>query len=503
MSVRELKRIEVFARVKAGTLKVKDAAVLLGVCERQAKRLWRTYRRRGPAGLRHKSAGRRSNRAKPKAWRRTVVGLYRQKYAGHADRGEAPFGPTLAAEHLSADDDTPVDPETLRRLLIAEGLWTRQRKGVVHRQRRERKAHFGELVQIDGSFHAWLEGRGPRGCLIQAVDDATGTADGRLSEQETTWAAARVLRMWVERYGIPHALYTDWKNVYLREPTEAERASGTVPRTQFGRMCEKLGIRLIGANSPEAKGRVERSHGTSQDRLIKKLRLKGIRDHAAVNAYLARDYYPGHNARFARTPAAAEDFHCAIPRGLDLDEVFRLETEHTLGNDWVVRADNRFYQVERQSRYAPARSKVLVCAYRTDGWRSPTAGRSWASTKSRLPRRRSSCRRPAWPRRSGRAARRRTTPGGSATTRCRTGRRGGRRQPRAVEMAAGWTLHERASTPLWKSRAGRGIPTLPHAHDREPPQGTFLSREARGHFYRALTGAIPWLLLTSELTACV
>lgn len=363
MSVRELKRIEVFARVKAGTLKVKDAAVLLGVCERQAKRLWRTYRRRGPAGLRHKSAGRRSNRAKPKAWRRTVVGLYRQKYAGNADRGEAPFGPTLAAEHMSADDDTPVDPETLRRLLIAEGLWTRQRKGVVHRQRRERKAHFGELVQIDGSFHAWLEGRGPRGCLIQAVDDATSTADGRMSEQETTWAAARVLRMWVERYGIPHALYTDWKNVYLREPTEAERASGTVPRTQFGRMCETLGIRIIGANSPEAKGRVERSHGTSQDRLIKKLRLKGIRDHAAVNAYLARDYYPGHNARFARTPAAAEDFHCAIPRGLDLDEVFRLETEHTLGNDWVVRADNRFYQVERQSRYAPARSKVLVCAY--------------------------------------------------------------------------------------------------------------------------------------------
>jgi hypothetical protein len=250
----------------------------------------------------------------------------------------------------------------LRRLLIGEGLWTRKRTGVAHRQRRERKAHFGELVQLDGSFHAWLEGRGPRGCLIQAVDDATSTADGRMSEQETTWAAARVLRVWVERYGIPHALYTDWKNVYLREPTEAERAAGTVPRTQFGRMCEKLGVRIIGANSPEAKGRVERSHGTSQDRLIKKARLKGLRDHAALNAYLEREYYPGHNARFARTPPSAEDFHLPVPRGLNLDEVFRLETEHTLGNDWVVRADNRFYQVERQSRYAPARSKVLVCA---------------------------------------------------------------------------------------------------------------------------------------------
>jgi hypothetical protein len=363
MSVRELKRIEVFARVKAGTLKVKDAAVLLGVCERQAKRQWRKYRRQGPGALRHKSAGRRSNRRKPTAWRRRVIALYRRKYAGNAERGEAPFGPTLAAEHMRDDDGVAVDPETLRRLLIAEGLWTRKRRGVAHRQRRERKPHFGELVQLDGSFHDWLEGRGPRSCLIQAVDDATSTATGRMSEQETTWAAARVLRTWVERYGIPHALYTDWKNVYLREPTEAERAAGTAPRTQFGRMCEKLGVRIIGANSPEAKGRVERSHGTSQDRLIKKLRLKGIRDQAAVNAYLESDYYPGHNARFARTPAAVEDFHLPVPRGLQLDEVFRLETEHTIGNDWVVRDDNRFYQVERQSRYAPARSTVLVCEY--------------------------------------------------------------------------------------------------------------------------------------------
>jgi len=363
MSVRELKRIEVLARVKAGTLKVKDAAVLLGVCERQAKRLWRTYRRKGPGALRHQSVGRRSNRAKAPAWRRKVVALYRRKYAGNPKKGQEPFGPTLAAEHMGTDDQVPVHPETLRRLLITAGLWARQRKGVAHRQRRERKAHFGELVQLDGSFHDWLEERGPGGCLIQAIDDATSTAEGRISEQETIWAAARVLRAWIERYGLPHALYTDWKNVYLREPTQAERASGTVPRTQFGRMCDKLGVRIIGASSPQAKGRVERVHGTSQDRLVKKLRLKGICDHAAANAFLAETYYPGHNARFARRPAAEEDFHLPVPRGLDLDEVVRLETEHTLGNDWVVRADNRFYQVERQSRYAPARSKVLVCEY--------------------------------------------------------------------------------------------------------------------------------------------
>ena len=363
MSVRELKRIEVLARVKARTLKVKDAAVLLGVCERQAKRLWRRYRREGPAGLRHKSAGRRSNRAKSKAWRRQVVALYRRKYAGNPAEDQEPFGPTLAAEHMDEDDGLAVDPETLRRLLIAAGLWTRKRKGVAHRQRRERKAHVGELVQLDGSFHDWLEGRGPRGCVIQAVDDATSTTAGRMSDHETIWAAARVLRGWIEQYGIPHALYTDWKNVYVREPTEAERAAGRVPRTHFGRMCDKLGIRIIGASSPQAKGRVERSHGTSQDRLIKKLRLKGIRDQAAVNAYLEREYYPGHNARFARAPASEDDYHLPVPRGLDLDDVFRLETEHTLGNDWVVRHDNRYFQVKRQSRYAPARSHVRVCEY--------------------------------------------------------------------------------------------------------------------------------------------
>ena len=164
MSVRELKRIEVLARVKAGALKVKDAAVLLGVCERHAKRLLCLYRRKGPAALRHQSVGRRSNRAKRTTWRRKVVKLYRRKYAGDVKRGEAPFGPTLASEHLHEEDGLEVHPETLRRWLLAEGLWARKRKGVRHRQRRERKAHFGELVQIDGSFHDWLERRGPRGC---------------------------------------------------------------------------------------------------------------------------------------------------------------------------------------------------------------------------------------------------------------------------------------------------------------------------------------------------
>ena len=151
-----------------------------------------------------------------------------------------------------------MDHETLRRWMLAEGLWSRQRKRKKHCQRRERKSHFGELVQLDGSFHDWLEERGPRGCLMDMVDDATSRTLARLGKEETIWAAVGVLRAWIEKYGVPRALYTDWKNVYKRKATPAEQLRGEVPVTQFGRMCQKLGIRIIAASSPQAKGRVER-----------------------------------------------------------------------------------------------------------------------------------------------------------------------------------------------------------------------------------------------------
>jgi hypothetical protein len=224
-----------------------------------------------------------------------------------------------------------------------------------------RKAHVGELLQLDGSFHAWLEDRGPVGCLMDLVDDATGRSVLEFSAEETTWAAVSVLRRWITTYGVPRCLYTDWKTVYLREPTEAERAAGTVPLTQFGRMCATLGIRIMGAHSPQAKGRVERQHGTHQDRLVKKLRRQGATTYVVANAYLETTYTAEHNRRFAIAPAAPEDFHLTVPRGLSLDRVFRLQEDRTISNDWVVRYDNRFFQLTRQSRYPPARSIVHVC----------------------------------------------------------------------------------------------------------------------------------------------
>jgi len=357
MSAKELTRVEVLARVKAGTLTVRSAAVLLDVGYRQAKRLVRRYRAGGAKSLRHGGVGRRSNHGRPVAERQRILALVRKKYSGPIGQR---FGPTLAAEHLASEDGVTVHHDTLRRWMLAAGLWSRARRQSAHRQRRARKAHFGELVQLDGSFHLWYETRAARGCLMNLVDDATGRTLARLGDEETIWAAVDVLRRWIEAYGVPLALYTDWKNVYVRVPTPDEAVAGTVPLTQFGRMCAALGIQIIAASSPQAKGRVERNHGTHQDRLVKKLRRLGIADAAAANTFLATTYLPEHNARFASAPRSAEDFHRRTPSRLTLDRTFQLEEARVLSNDWVIRYATRHFQVARQSHQAPARSTIQV-----------------------------------------------------------------------------------------------------------------------------------------------
>jgi hypothetical protein len=242
--------------------------------------------------------------------------------------------------------------------MLAEGLWSRARKRKPYLQRRERRAHFGELVQLDGSFHEWLEKRGPRACLMNMVDDATGTTLATFSAEETTWAAARILRQWIERYGVPRALYTDWKNVYKRKPTAKEELEGKVPVSQFGRMCARLGIEIIAAGSPQAKGRVERNHGTHQDRLVKKLRVKKISNYKKANEFLAA-YLTEHNARFTQPAANAADYHGRKPTTEQLRRIFRLEYERTVSNDWVIRQGGRWFQLER-NQHAPAQCKVTV-----------------------------------------------------------------------------------------------------------------------------------------------
>jgi hypothetical protein len=167
------------------------------------------------------------------------------------------------------------------------------------------------------------------------------------------------MRAWVEKYGIPRALYVDWKNVYHHPPSEKQKQQGINPISQFGRMCAKLGTELIGAHSPQAKGRVERSHGTHQDRLIKKMRLKKIGTYAAANRYLEEDYFPQHNARYAVAPAEAVDFHEPVPQQVNLDDVFCLEEERKVSNDWVVQYGPRWFQIAEEP-HVPAGSTILV-----------------------------------------------------------------------------------------------------------------------------------------------
>lgn len=352
LSGKELSRVELLGRVKSGSLRLWEAAELSGVSYRQMKRLWSRYRCGGAKALQHRSCGRRSNRGYSEATRRQAVSRYGERYAD--------FGPTLAAEHL-AEEGLAVSRQTLARWLRAAGLWSGSRRRKPYRQRRERRAHFGELVQLDGSFHLWLEERAGRSCLMHLVDDATSTAEARFYAEETIWGAVGVLRHWIEKHGVPRALYTDWKNVYVREATEAEKLAGEAPLTQFGRMCQHLGIRIIAANSPQAKGRVERAHGTHQDRLVKKLRLAGIASYEDANRYLDDKYLADHNRRYARAAASPVDYHRRRPTARQLDEVFWLEEERVVSADWVVSYKTRLLQLERQSRhYAPARSRITV-----------------------------------------------------------------------------------------------------------------------------------------------
>jgi transposase len=366
MSDEEVRRAGVLKRVKAGELTQVEAAEMLELSYRQVKRLYGRYLEGGAKALVHRSAGKPSNRARAAGERKQVLGLVRKHYGGGP--GER-FGPTLAAEHLHEDHGITVDPETLRRWMLAEGLWTRERKRQRYRQRRERRPHFGELVQMDGSFEEWLEDRGPRGCLIHMVDDATSTGLATFEDEETTWGVADTLRAWVMKYGIPRALYVDWKSVYQSAPTARQKQEGIVPISQFGRMCQKLGIELIGANSPQAKGRVERGHGTHQDRLIKKMRLTKISSYEAANAFLTGVYLAQHNGKYAVPAREKADYHLRVPPRLDLDQVFCLEEERVVSPDWVVQYGQRWLQIERdgQKVRVDRGAKVFVREHRDGG----------------------------------------------------------------------------------------------------------------------------------------
>lgn len=354
-SQRELKRLHVVQKVIEGRLKRTEAADMLSLSIRQVGRIIIRVKEEGARGVVHRSRGQESNRKLPQEVKDQVLTLYRKSYEG--------FGPTLAQEKLLERDGIRISDETLRIWLIEEGLWKKKRKGSQHRQWRPRKDRYGQMIQLDGSKHDWFEGRGPECVFMGYIDDATGKVYGKFYEYEGTIPAMDSFRRYIRKHGIPMSLYMDKHTTYKStgKPTIEDELNGTEPVSEFGRALEELGVELIHAHSPQAKGRVERLFGTLQDRLVKEMRLRGISSIAEANEFL-KEYLPIYNRRFAKKAAEAENLHRPIPKGLNLERILCIKTERTVRNDFTIAHDRKLYQIEEA-----VKTKKLMVEQYTDG----------------------------------------------------------------------------------------------------------------------------------------
>jgi hypothetical protein len=328
------------------------------VSYRQAKPLYTEYRKNGDAGLIHGNYGKRSNNRTEEAILDAALEVYRNRYSD--------FGPTFAAEKMAEEKGIKISVSVLRRLLIETGDWQGNKRTKEYRSRRDRKEYFGEMVQFDGSHHKWFEDRGPSCCLMTMIDDATNIRISRFFEQETIEAIMTVFSCWIRVYGVPETLYCDKKNAFVltREPTDDELLGGIIePKSHFGKACEKLGVTVIAAHSPQAKGRVERNHGVDQDRLVKELRLAGISTIAEANQFLEKKYLPKMNKKFSRPAAKPEDAH--VPLGdVNLKDIMCLEYERVVANNYVVRFETRLFQILKTKKTLPRpKDKVFVRVY--------------------------------------------------------------------------------------------------------------------------------------------
>lgn len=351
LSHQEVDRLEVIQSIQRRQLKQAEAAQQLGISVRQVRRLLHRYRQAGAAGLVSRHRGKRPNNAIPPATRDAILTLVRTHYAD--------FGPTLACEKLLERDGYRVSPETLRQWMIAEQLWQpRQRRQARIHPRRPRRPCRGELVQIDGSPHDWFEGRAPACSLIVFIDDATSALLAlRFAPAETTRAYMDTLADYLATHGRPVALYSDKHSIFRHNHPNHE---GEL--TQFARALKTLDIALIHANTPQAKGRVERANSTLQDRLIKEMRLAGIDSIDAANAWLPT-FIERHNQRFERAPQSPVDSHRAV---LHDREALRLILSHhhtrTLSKNLTFQFCNREYQIQHAGKgYRLRSARVTVC----------------------------------------------------------------------------------------------------------------------------------------------
>ena len=338
MSRDELLRLEIIKRVLKKEVRQVEAAEHLELSVREVNRITRRMEREGPRGVIHRLRGRKSNRKIPDAIREKALKLCGSKYEG--------FGPLLASEKLEELDGIKVSDETLRKWMLADGKWESRRKRKRHRKWRERRARYGEMVQMDGSHHDWLEGRGPALVLMGYIDDATGEVYARFYEYEGTLPALDSFRRYSRKYGMPMIVYLDRHSTYKStgKLTVEQELEGLKLMSQFERAMEELGVKVIHANSPQAKGRIERLFRTFQDRLIKEMRLKGIRTMDEANAFLKR-YLPVYNRRF-RVPAREKGgMHRPAPQSMELDRILCIKEDRAVRNDTTVSYYGKTYQL--------------------------------------------------------------------------------------------------------------------------------------------------------------
>lgn len=356
----ELDRLRVIRKVLEERLRWRDAGRQLGLSERQIGRICAQVRSVGNGGVIHGLRGKASNHQIDAGIVERALELVKEHYAD--------FGPTFANEKLRDRHRVVLSRSVLRKGMIQEGLWHGRRHRVKHRVWRRRRGCVGELIQLDGSEHDWFEGRGPVCVFLLYIDDATSRLMwGEFIEVEATWTLFGCTKRYVKRYGRPLAWYVDKDSIYRinRQARIEEQLRDEQPLRQFTRAMKELGIEVIAANSPQAKGRVERSFETHQDRLVKELRLAGISRISEANRFVREVYLPGHNARFAVEPENRMDAHRPVLKGHDLDAILSVRTPRVLAKDFTLRCQSRYFQVLANQMVRPG--QVIEVERRLDG----------------------------------------------------------------------------------------------------------------------------------------
>ncbi len=355
MSRKEARSLHVIYQALDRKITQTEAAAVIGLSDRQVRRLIKRIRIEGDEGICHRSRGKTSNHRIPKKIKEKALKLFRERYGD--------FNLTHAAEKLYEIHGITLSDETLRIWLKKADIPYKKRKARKHRQWRERKAHFGELVQIDGSHHDWFEGRGPVCVFMGYIDDATNTVYGLFYDYEGTMPAMDSMKRYIQHYGIPMSAYLDKHSTYKSwaEPTVEEELNNQRPMSHFEKSLAALGVKVIHANSPQAKGRVERLFKTLQDRLVREMRLFGIKSVEEANEFL-KTYLPKHNRKFKKQAVSEADLHRPALHSRELDRILCVKEERVVRNDFTVAHNGKLYQIEEAIR-----AKKVIVEERLDG----------------------------------------------------------------------------------------------------------------------------------------